>query len=325
MRKQSKPTNFKIKKRRLGLCFFILLLTASLIFFIGRGFTNNFETMFLSSSEDKEEKLEEGEEGKEGKEGEEEKLKKSKEVSGEISDEIKDDRAQSTKEKEDDESHKDDTKQGIERTQKYKDYKNNEPLDWGREDIVENLSHFVSPVEDALISDRDNHLPGAPREYRNGVHQGLDYFHHYVGVKIEMGTPVHAVDSGKVKRATHDFEELEADERQRLLDEAHEEGKTSEETLDKLRGKQVEILHEDGVMTRYAHLKEIDGEIKEGEQVKKGDKIGSIGNSGTSAAAEGDDTDPHLHFEIWLGEDRFLGERKEIPRTREIFQEILLD
>src|SRR5690606_29760909 len=35
-------------------------------------------------------------------------------------------------------------------------------------------SAYVVPVEGATISSRRNHLPGAPRAYRNGVHEGFD-------------------------------------------------------------------------------------------------------------------------------------------------------
>lgn len=56
-------------------------------------------------------------------------------------------------------------------------------------------------------------------------------------------------------------------------------------------GKHVLIDHGYGYKTLYAHMSSI--AIKEGDIVKKGQKIGLVGNTGTSTA-------PHLHYEIWL-------------------------
>lgn len=54
-------------------------------------------------------------------------------------------------------------------------------------------------------------------------------------------------------------------------------------------GNCVEIDHGYNYMTRYAHLSEID--VKEGEEVKRGQFIGKVGSTGKS-------TGPHLHYEV---------------------------
>lgn len=54
-------------------------------------------------------------------------------------------------------------------------------------------------------------------------------------------------------------------------------------------GNTVDIKHDDGFITRYAHLSET--VVKEGDRVKAGDIIGSVGSTGRS-------TGPHCHFEI---------------------------
>jgi len=54
-------------------------------------------------------------------------------------------------------------------------------------------------------------------------------------------------------------------------------------------GKQVVINHGFGYKTRYAHMEDFN--VKKGDRIKRGDMIGTVGNSGLSTA-------PHLHYEI---------------------------
>jgi murein DD-endopeptidase MepM/ murein hydrolase activator NlpD len=56
-------------------------------------------------------------------------------------------------------------------------------------------------------------------------------------------------------------------------------------------GKTLVVDHGHGTVTRYAHLKEC--LVEPGYQVKRGDKIALVGNSGRS-------TGPHLHYEVHL-------------------------
>lgn len=54
-------------------------------------------------------------------------------------------------------------------------------------------------------------------------------------------------------------------------------------------GNKIDIDHGFNYVTRYAHLSEID--VKPGQNVKRGQKIGLVGNTGKS-------TGPHLHYEV---------------------------
>lgn len=60
-------------------------------------------------------------------------------------------------------------------------------------------------------------------------------------------------------------------------------------------GKMVEIDHGFGYRTRYAHMH--DFTVRKGQQVKRGDLIGYVGNTGLSTA-------PHLHYEVLINDQR---------------------
>ena len=57
-------------------------------------------------------------------------------------------------------------------------------------------------------------------------------------------------------------------------------------------GRLIKIKHSQGFISYYAHLRRIN--VKVGQKVSRGDKIGAMGNSGRS-------TGVHLHYEIRLG------------------------
>jgi len=177
-------------------------------------------------------------------------------------------------------------------------------------------SGYLVPVEGATISSRPSHLPGAPRAYRNGTHQGFDFYNGTVSVAIEYGTPVRAVAAGRVIRADHDYVESTLEQYNDIIATAKRSLTTPPEILDKLRGRQVWIQHPGGFISRYAHLSAIPEAITVGVEVQQGQMIGEAGNSGTSEAAEGTREGPHPHVEIWRG-DTYLGEGLE---STEIYQ-----
>jgi len=88
--------------------------------------------------------------------------------------------------------------------------------------------------------------------------------HHGIDIAVPKGTPVQSVKRGTVVFA----------------------GEQSG------YGNIVEVKHEDGTLTKYAHLDAINAQV--GQQVGAGDVIGKVGSTGVS-------TGDHLHFEVRRG------------------------
>jgi murein DD-endopeptidase MepM/ murein hydrolase activator NlpD len=124
-------------------------------------------------------------------------------------------------------------------------------------------------------------MPNAPREYRSGIHEGVDFYTGYNCVEVPEGTEVLAAKAGTVTRADHDFVPMTSEELNTILARTQAQGYTDDEALDKFRGRQVWIDHGDGIVTRYAHLAGIPDGITEGGHVQTGDVVGFVGDSGT--------------------------------------------
>ena len=97
---------------------------------------------------------------------------------------------------------------------------------------------------------------------------------HAVDFAAEIGTPVLAARAGTVM-------EVEADFAQAGLDAEQYAG----------RANFVRIVHDDGTMALYAHLKSDGVLVRVGQRVRKGESIGLSGNTGFTAG-------PHLHFTV---------------------------
>ena len=170
---------------------------------------------------------------------------------------------------------------------------------------------YLVPIDGATISSRASHLPGARRAYRNGIHEGFDFYDGTVSVEIAYGTPQRAVADGEVIRADVAYVERDEEAYDQLIERARGNLTTPPEVLDALRGRQVWIRHAGGFITRYAHLSGVAEGIAEGTRVAQGTVIGFTGNSGTIEAAQGTEEGPHPHVEVWRGEETFLGQGME--------------
>lgn len=74
-------------------------------------------------------------------------------------------------------------------------------------------------------------------------------------------------------------------------------------------GNHVIINHGFGYQTLYAHLNRID--VRVGQKLKRGNKIGSVGNTGTSTA-------PHLHYEV-------IQNKKKVDPVNFFFNDLTFD
>jgi murein DD-endopeptidase MepM/ murein hydrolase activator NlpD len=87
------------------------------------------------------------------------------------------------------------------------------------------------------------------------MHWGVDF-------SAPKGTPIYATGDGVIKRVHTSFGGY---------------------------GKQVEVNHGYGYVTKYAHMNAFN--VTKGQKVKRGECIGYVGNTGKSTA-------PHLHYEV---------------------------
>ena len=180
--------------------------------------------------------------------------------------------------------------------------------------FLSSLTNFNVPIGGSNITFRDFQLPGAPRHYRLGVHNGLDFY-------WQPGTDILAAGDGVVIRADIEYTPPTATQLGLWWADSQERGYTADDILDHYLGRQVWIEHSDGLISRYAHLSSINPGIGEGITVKRGQKIGEVGNSGSPASLEGPTADAHLHFELWIGE-HYLGQYLRPIETRAWIEQI---
>ena len=185
----------------------------------------------------------------------------------------------------------------------------------------DDLRGFIVPVEDGCLPASDRLMPNAPREYRNGFHEGIDWYDGLACARVFEGTPVMAMHRGLVIRADLDYVEITIEQISEFSRRTADQGYTDEPTLDIYRGRQIWIDHGNGVVTRYAHLGEIAEGIEEGVEVEQGQVIGGVGESGTPEAITAPGTEMHLHAEVRI-EDSFLGAGLPPGEVRALYRKL---
>ncbi|HSP56112.1 MAG TPA: M23 family metallopeptidase, partial [Dehalococcoidia bacterium] len=183
------------------------------------------------------------------------------------------------------------------------------------------LTGFTYPIAGACLPTSDNLMPNAPREYRAGIHEGIDFYTGYNCAEVPANTNVLAAKAGTVTRADHNFVPMTLDELNATLARTQAQGYTDEDALDKFRGRQVWIDHGSGIVTRYAHLAGIPDNIVEGTRVSAGDLVGFVGDSGTPESITDPGVEIHLHWELRVG-DSFLGAGLAADVVRSLYERL---
>jgi murein DD-endopeptidase MepM/ murein hydrolase activator NlpD len=176
------------------------------------------------------------------------------------------------------------------------------------------LRGFIFPIVGACLPSGDQLMPNAPREYRKGIHEGVDLYQVDNCTQIGVGTPVQAAKAGRVIRADLSYTDLTAADLQK-----HSANPTTDEALDSYRGRQVWVDHGNGIVTRYAHLSGISPGITVGSQVAQGQTIAFVGESGTPESVSNPGREYHLHFELRIGPS-FLGQGKTPAEVRAYYR-----
>jgi murein DD-endopeptidase MepM/ murein hydrolase activator NlpD len=183
------------------------------------------------------------------------------------------------------------------------------------------LTGFSYPIAGACLPSSDNLMPNAPREYRSGIHEGVDFYTGHNCVDVSLNTAVLAVKAGTVTRADNDFVEMTLDELNAIFARTQAQGYTDAAALDKFRGRQVWIDHGNGIVTRYAHLAGIPDNFVAGARVRAGDVVGFVGDSGTPEAVTDPGLEIHLHWEIRV-DDSFLGANLPAAEVRALYERL---
>ena len=186
------------------------------------------------------------------------------------------------------------------------------------------LRGFARPLEGACLPDSDRLMPNSPRDYRNGTHEGVDWYDLSSCARVVEGTLVMAMHDGVVIRADLDYQDLTPRSLVDLARRTEECACTDPEVLDAYRGRQVWIDHGNGVVSRYAHLGSISQEVWLGAQLRRGQVIAGVGESGTPESVTNPGTEMHLHAEVRVG-DGFLGEGLPPAEVRALWQRLFSD
>ena len=184
---------------------------------------------------------------------------------------------------------------------------------------------LVLPCKGIMVPKRASRLPNAPRDYRNGVHRGVDFF-------ANWGTNIRAVAEGMVVRADHNYKEYPADFRIKMLKSSGKVGHTPSDIFNSvLLGKTVILDHGFDLVpgfrtiSIYAHLSSIKNSLAGGSIVKAGEIIGKTGNTGTRPSTLGTKKESHLHWELILQKDSkevYLGKDVQYERLYEMLKDI---
>jgi len=179
---------------------------------------------------------------------------------------------------------------------------------------------FMFPVAEGTLPQNSELMPGAPRDYRGGVHEGVDVYYKSGSSMVPCNEPVLNSAEGWVIRADTDWKPMT--EKEYISDTQRLKKEHDETLLDRLRGRQIWVRTADGITIRYCHLASVAPGILAGIKVSPGVVIGAIGNTGTADGAKITARNCHLHLEIWMPDGKFLGDGLSPRATREAWSRL---
>ena len=180
------------------------------------------------------------------------------------------------------------------------------------------LTGFAFPLAGGCLPKGDQLMPNARRDYRLGIHEGIDFYDADNCTMIGLGTPVHAAKAGIVIRADTNYQNPTVQQMNALLADP-----TNEASLDAFRGRQVWVDHGGGIVTRYCHLSKVADGLAAGAAVKQGDVIAFVGESGTPESVSNPGRQYHLHFEVRVG-GSYLGAGESPAKVRLLYTTLFL-
>jgi len=136
-----------------------------------------------------------------------------------------------------------------------------------------------APLRYNRISSRFTRKRYHPVLKRNKAHLGTDY-------AAPEGTPIRAVGDGKIVEARYA----------------------------KYNGRYVKIRHNGIYSTQYLHMSKIESGIKIGTEVKQGDIIGYVGQTGLASG-------PHLCFRFWKNGQQVDPLKQQLPPSKPVSEE----
>jgi murein DD-endopeptidase MepM/ murein hydrolase activator NlpD len=184
------------------------------------------------------------------------------------------------------------------------------------QDSASSLTGFIYPIAGGCLPVGDQLMPNAPRDYRQGTHEGVDFYAVDNCTAITIDTPVMAAKTGVVIRADFDYVNPTLQEMNAYLADP-----TSDTSFDAFRGRQVWVDHGNGIVTRYCHLNGIVAGLTLGASVNAGDVIAYVGETGTPESLNTPGNQYHLHFELRVG-DSYLGAGLPPQEVRGLYLEL---
>jgi murein DD-endopeptidase MepM/ murein hydrolase activator NlpD len=139
--------------------------------------------------------------------------------------------------------------------------------------IVTLILLIIASMRKRLIWPTDSRRVTSPFGMRKHPVTGVQSFHNGIDIGAPHGAPIYAAADGTIERTFYNAQ----------------------------GGNSIILKHNDGMKTGYAHLSAF--KVTTGQNVKRGDVIGLIGNTGVSTGA-------HLHFTVRNKDGQFVDPEK---------------